>query len=96
LTGRNSCRSSQWTADELQEKPAELRAVTVVGGHYVYYDERVKETIGRLYNNLKKYGLFKNPEAYIMEIVKKAIIRYVDAFNLRGSTSKIIKMAKSL
>jgi tagatose-1,6-bisphosphate aldolase non-catalytic subunit AgaZ/GatZ len=88
-------RKDEWTADELQGKSAELRAVTVVCGHYVYYDERVKEAIGRLYSNLKKYGLFENPKAYVMEAVKKAIMRYVDAFNLQGSTSKIIKATKS-
>lgn len=82
----------EWTVDELKEKSPELRAVTVVSGHYVYYDEKVKEAIGRLYNNLEKYGLLENPETYVMKAVKKAIIRYVDVFNLRGSTSKIIKM----
>ena len=82
---------NKWTVDDLQEKSAELRAVTVVCGHYVYYEEKVKEAIGRLYSNLKKYGLFENPEGYVIKAVKKAIMRYVDAFNLRGSTSKIIK-----
>jgi len=74
--------------------PAELRAVTIVCGHYVYYDEKVKEAINKLYSNLKKYKLFENPEAYIMKAVKKAIMRYVDAFNLRGSTSRILKTLK--
>ena len=89
-------KQDEWTVDELQEKSAELRAVTVVCGHYVYYDEKVKEAIGRLCNNSKKCGLFENPEAYVMESVKKAIMRYVDAFNLRGSASKIIKMTKKI
>ncbi|TKJ47108.1 hypothetical protein CEE34_05525 [Candidatus Aerophobetes bacterium Ae_b3a] len=88
-------RKDEWTVDELQEKSAELRAVTVVCGHYVYYDEKVKEAIDRLYNNLRKHGLLENPEAYVMKMVKKGIMRYVDAFNLRGSTSKIIKVTKS-
>jgi tagatose-1,6-bisphosphate aldolase non-catalytic subunit AgaZ/GatZ len=85
-------KEDKWTVDELQEKSAELRAVTVLCGHYIYYDEKVKEAIDRLYNNLKKNEFLKNPEAYVMEVVKKAIMRYVDAFNLRGSTSKIVKM----
>jgi len=89
-------RKDEWTVDELQEKSAELRAVTVVCGHYVYYEEKVKEAINRLHSNLKKYGLFENPEAYVMKAVKKAIMRYVDAFNLGGSTSKIIKVTKNL
>ncbi len=83
-----------WTVDELQEKSAELRAVTVVCGHYIYYDEKVRETIDRLYNNLKKNELLENPEAYVMKAVKKAIMRYVDAFNLRRITSKISEATK--
>jgi tagatose-1,6-bisphosphate aldolase non-catalytic subunit AgaZ/GatZ len=85
-------KEDKWTVDELQEKSAELRAVTVLCGHYIYYDEKTREAINRLYSNLKRHGLFENPEAYVMEVVKKAIMRYVDAFNLRGSTSKIVKM----
>ncbi len=88
-------KEDEWTADELPAMPAELRAVTVVCGHYVYYDEKVREAINRLYSNLKRDGILENPEAYVMESVKKAVTRYVDAFNLRGSTSKIIKVTKS-
>jgi len=84
-------KEDKWTTDELQDMPAELRAVTIVCGHYVYYDKKVKEAINKLYSNLKKYKLFENPEAYIMEAVKKAIMRYVDALNLRGSSSRILK-----
>jgi len=86
----------KWSANELRDMPAELRAVTVVCGHYVYYDEKVRETINKLYSNLKRHRVFENPEAYVMEVVKKAIMRYVDALNLRGSTSKIIKIKKIL
>ena len=83
-------KEDEWTVDELPAMPAELRAVTVVCGHYVYYDEKVREAIGKLYSNLKKNELLENPEAYVTKTVKKAIMRYVDAFNLRGSTSRIL------
>ena len=86
----------KWSANELRDMPAELRAVTVVCGHYVYYNKKVRETINKLYSNLKRHRVFENPEAYVMEVVKKAIMRYVDALNLRGSTSKIIKIKKIL
>ncbi len=89
-------KEDKWTVNELRSMLAELRAVTVVCGHYVYYDEKIRESINGLYSNLKRHGLSENPEAYVMEAAKKAIMRYVDAFNLRGSTSKIIKMTKSL
>jgi hypothetical protein len=81
----------EWNVDKLKDMPGELRAVTGVCGHYVYYDEKVKEAINRLYNNLKERRLLKNPEAYVMKAVKKAVMRYVDAFNLRGSTLKILR-----
>ncbi len=84
-------KEDEWTVDELPAMPAELRAVTVVCGHYVYYYEKVRKAIGRLYSNLKKNTFLENPEVYVMKAVKKAIMRYVDAFNLRGSASKIIK-----
>ncbi len=60
------------------------------GGGYVY-DEKVREAIKRLYSSLKRHKLFENPEAYVIRAVKKAIMRYLDAFNLRGSSSKILK-----
>ena len=84
-------KEDKWTADKLRDMSAELRAVTLVCGHYVYYDEKVREAIKRLYSNLKRHKLFENPEAYVIKAVKKAIMRYVDAFNLRGSSSKILK-----
>jgi len=84
-------KEDKWTADEIRDIPAELRAITLVCGHYVYYEEKVREAINRLYSNLKRHKVFENPEAYVMEAVKKAIMRYVDSFNLRESTTKILK-----
>ena len=87
-------KEDKWTADELRDIPAELHAITLVCGHYVYYEEKVREAIKRLYSNLKRHNVFENPEAYVMEVVKKAIMGYVDVFNLRGSTSKILKSSQ--
>jgi len=84
-------KEDKWTADELRDISAELRAITLVCGHYVYYEEKVREAINRLYSNLKRHKVFENSEAYVMEAVKKAIMRYVDSFNLRESTTKILK-----
>jgi len=83
-------KDDKWTVDRLEGMPTELRAVTLVAGHYVYYDEKVKEATIKLYRNLEKHGIVEDPEAYVTSAVKKAIMRYVDAFNLRGSTSKIM------
>ena len=61
-------------------------------GHYVYYDQKVKKAIAKLYSNLRKNNILENPEGYIRSAVRNVIMRYIDAFNLRGSTSKILKV----
>ena len=70
--------------------PAELRTTTLVAGHYVYYDQKVKRAIARLYSNLRKNDILKEPETYVTSALRDTIMRYVDAFSLRGSTPKIL------
>ena len=84
-------KGDEWTVARLREMPAELRAVTVVAGHYVYYDEKVKRVITKLYNNLRKSNILESPESCVISAIRKAIMRYIDAFNLQGSTSKILR-----
>jgi hypothetical protein len=83
-------KEDAWTKSTLKSMSAELRAVTIVTGHYVYYDEEVKKAITTLYSNLKKNGVLEEPEAYVASALRRAIMRYIDAFNLRRSTSKIL------
>jgi tagatose-1,6-bisphosphate aldolase non-catalytic subunit AgaZ/GatZ len=83
----------RWTAKMLRNMPSELRAVTLVAGHYVYYEESVKDAIDRMYNNLKHRGIYKNPSEYVLSRIKMAIMRYVSAFKLSGSTIKILEMS---
>ena len=84
-------KGDEWTRENLKkDMPAELRAITLVAGHYVYYDEKVKKAIANLYNNLRKNNILEDPESYVSSAVRNAVMRYVDAFNLHGSTSKIL------
>ena len=82
-------KGDNWTAENLRNMPDELRAVTLLAGHYVYYDKDVREAVFELYDNLNKQGLVDKPEDYVASAIKKAIVRYVEAFNLCGSASKI-------
>jgi len=84
-------KGDDWTVEELRTRPAELRAVTLATGHYVYYDPLVKETTERLFENLKAHGILADPQGYVDSAVSAAIMRYVDAMNLRGSTQKILE-----
>ncbi|MFH0964226.1 MAG: class II D-tagatose-bisphosphate aldolase, non-catalytic subunit [Planctomycetota bacterium] len=83
-------KADHWSADELKSKPAELLAVTHVAGHYVYYEDEIRDATAKLFSNVKKRGLVEDPAAVVMSAVRAAIMRYAGAFNLRGSTSKIL------
>ena len=83
-----------WTAGALTTMPAELRAVTTVAGHYVYFDEEVRAAVAELFNVVKEIGILADPEEYVAAAVRSAIMRYVDAFNLRGSTTRILRQLR--
>lgn len=82
-------KADKWTADELRNNPAQLAAVTLVTGHYTYYCDDVKAAIEKMFDNLQRAGAVDDCRSCVMGSVKLAIMRYVDAFNLRGSASKI-------
>ena len=86
-------KSDAWTADDLRRSPAQLKAVTWVAGHYTYYTDAVKAAIAKMHDNLKRARVVEDPEGEVMDAVKTAIMRYVDAFRLRGSTAKIMGKA---
>ena len=75
----------------LRKTPAQLSAVTLVAGHYTYTCDDVNAAIVKMFDNLHRAGAIDNCEAYVLASVKAAIMRYVDAFNLRGSTSKLLR-----
>lgn len=85
----------RWNADELKEMSGELRAVTVACGHYVYDEQQVREARKTLYRNLIRHRLCEDPQGDVMDRVKESIMRYVEAFNLKGSTSKILGQLKN-
>jgi tagatose-1,6-bisphosphate aldolase non-catalytic subunit AgaZ/GatZ len=75
--------------EEIASNSSLLRKITEISGHYVFDDERVKEAKGKLLRRLRAPGAVDNPEEKVKEEVKKAIGKYVRAFNLSGITSKI-------
>lgn len=87
-------KNNDWTVEKLQNMPDELKAVTLIAGHYVYYDSEVEKAIQQLYRNLKEHNIFDDPQAYVMRAVKNAILRYIEAFKLKGSTSQILTVLR--
>jgi len=86
-------KGDDWTAEALRKTPAQLSAVTLVAGHYTYTCDDVRAAIVKMFGNLHSVGAIEACEAYVLASVKAAIMRYVDAFNLRGSTSKLLQGA---
>lgn len=84
-------KGDRWTLEDLNEDPFKKLAATLVSGHYVYYEDEVARAIEALYGNLRDCGAVEDPQGYVMQAVKGAIMRYVDAFRLRGSTETILR-----
>ena len=70
--------------------PEKLEQVTMVCGHYVFEDEDVKKARVKLYKNVKALKITDDPEAVVIKAVKASIMKYVDAFNLKGLNNLII------
>jgi tagatose-1,6-bisphosphate aldolase non-catalytic subunit AgaZ/GatZ len=87
-------KGDSWTAETLRRDPARLLAVTLVTGHYTYYDPQVRRATLQLYENLRKNNIVAEPEKYVIDAIKKEILRYVDNFNLKGGTAKILAAIK--
>ena len=61
----------------------------MVCGHYVFEDEDVKKARKKLYENVKTLKITDDPEALVMKAVKASIMKYVNAFNLKGFNNLI-------
>jgi tagatose-1,6-bisphosphate aldolase non-catalytic subunit AgaZ/GatZ len=78
------------TEKDIAEVPAKLDEVTRVCGHYVFNREDIREARGKLYDNLVALKISESPVTQVVASVKEAIMKYVDAFNLKGLNSHLI------
>jgi len=81
---------SHLTDKDIANMPEKLEQVTMVCGHYVFEDEDVKKARVKLYKNVKALKITDDPEAVVIKAVKASIMKYVDAFNLKGLNNLII------
>ncbi|MDQ0204647.1 class II D-tagatose-bisphosphate aldolase non-catalytic subunit [Pectinatus haikarae] len=63
--------------------------ITEISGHYTFNNDRVKQETAKLYDNLAANGI--DGEKYVIYKIKNSIDRYVECFNLKGLTSKLMK-----
>jgi len=75
------------TEKDIAQTPEKLKEVTVVCGHYVFNREDIREARRRLYDNLIALEITDSPVTNVVDAVKEAIMRYVDAFNLKELNS---------
>jgi tagatose-1,6-bisphosphate aldolase non-catalytic subunit AgaZ/GatZ len=70
---------------EFTELPKERREwLIMTGSRYIWSDERVVESRDRLYQNLASQIV--NPHDYVVEKITLVIEKYINAFNLSGSS----------
>ena len=77
------------TEADIAQDPAKLEEITAVCGHYTFNRADVREARTKLYAHAMDLQISDLPETTLVDPVKEAIMRYVDAFNLRGLNSRL-------
>lgn len=78
------------TKQEIARDKDKLREVTIISARYVINQPEVVTATERLFNNLKTLDVTSDPQREILGEIKMALQRWVDAFNLEGTTSRIL------
>ncbi|MCX8132093.1 MAG: class II D-tagatose-bisphosphate aldolase, non-catalytic subunit [Clostridia bacterium] len=92
-------RSNKWAKWSLNkdagmdsiDNPEFKELMIKVCGHYFYSKDELEAARKTLFANVKKLNIMKNPEEYVKNNIKTGIQRYVDAFNLKNLTSKVME-----
>ena len=82
---------SHFTEIEIAQDREILNEIVSVCGRYVNDESDVREARKKLFDNLKKMGVVRDPDREIIESIRKSIKRCTDAFSLKGITSKIMR-----
>ena len=82
--------NEHFTKQEIARDKDKLREVTIISARYVINQPEVVTARERLFNNLKSLDVTSDPQGEILGEIKMALQRWVDAFNLKGTTSRIL------
>jgi hypothetical protein len=74
-------------------EPKLRREIAEIAGHYYFNDPEIKDAKQALYAFAKRHGV-EDPEKQIRNDIKKAIVKYINAFNLSGFTAKLRQNVK--
>jgi hypothetical protein len=81
------------TVEEIMKDNDISLEILDIAGHYTFNDEEVKVEINKLYENLSKVNI--NGQRFVVDHIKRPIRDYVECYNLKGSTSRIIEKLQS-
>jgi tagatose-1,6-bisphosphate aldolase non-catalytic subunit AgaZ/GatZ len=79
------------TEKDIVNMPEKLAEVTAVCGHYVFDRDDVQDERKNLYKNVIEQKITDSPETVLIDAVKASIMKYVDAFNLKGINHHLTK-----
>lgn len=89
-------RWRKWMVGEQQELTVEeimaddqlSEEILDIAGHYTFNDDEVKAEIDKLYHNLEKHHI--QGQRYVIDHIKRPIRDYVECYNLKGATTRIL------
>ncbi|WP_404331760.1 class II D-tagatose-bisphosphate aldolase non-catalytic subunit [Mesobacillus maritimus] len=81
------------TVEEIMKDNDLSAEILDIAGHYTFNDEEVKAEINKLYDNLNKANI--DGQRFVVDHIKRPIRDYVECYNLKGSTSRIIDKLQS-
>lgn len=82
---------SHLSREDVARDEEKLAQITRVSGHYVFDVKEVERAREKLFHNLKKEGIIADPLKVVRREIRSSLKKYVDAFNLRGLTSKVLR-----
>ena len=77
------------TDKDISAMPQKLEEITSVCGHYVFDRDEIRKARAKLYDNIKAMNIDGSPETRVIESVKDAIMKYVEAFRLKDLNGRI-------
>nr|WP_019639653.1 class II D-tagatose-bisphosphate aldolase, non-catalytic subunit [Paenibacillus fonticola] len=79
---------TELTVEEIMQDEQLSEEILDIAGHYTFNDDEVKAEIEKLYKNLEKHHI--HGQRYVIDHIKRPIRDYVECYNLKGVTSRIL------
>lgn len=77
------------TVEEITADQKLSEEILDIAGHYTFNEEEVKQETEKLYQNLKLVNI--DGRRFVIDHIKRPIRDYAEAFNLTGSTTRILE-----